>query len=52
MIDFDKQFERQNKRFSLVFAVALVLQIFFTLALMAGVGGIIYAAWHFISKYW
>jgi len=50
--DFDKNFEKMQKRTGKLIGLAIVLQIIVWLFSVALVGAIVWVAWHFISKYW
>ena len=43
--DFDKRFNRTSKMIGIFFVVNAVLAV-------AIIGGIVWVAWHFISKFW
>ena len=50
--DFDRHFYNTEKTIKRTFAVVLTLWVVSVLASLALLGGIVYVAWHFISKLW
>jgi len=50
--DFNRHFNNTEKTIKRTFAVVLTLWVVTVLASLALLGGVVYVAWHFISKLW
>jgi uncharacterized membrane protein len=48
----DKYMDKYEKKLKRTFAVVMVFWIIYVLAALTFAGGVIYVAWHFVSKYW
>ena len=50
--DFEAQFGKIESRTDRVFKFAFVAWVIWALAILSLIGGFVYAAIHFIGKYW
>lgn len=49
---FEKHMDNYEKNIKRTFTVVMALWILYVIAAIAFFGGVIYVAWHFISKFW